>query len=322
MAKSKKDPQSRHWFFTIGADTMGQAEIESCLSDASFYIGQEEIGEKSDFRHFQVFASWDSPKRASTLRRTFGVGPGRAVHLERKHAGSTPHQAALYCSKEETRAPGAEVFQKGEMPAPSAQGRRTDVERYHSLIMSGWSVDDVLLVYPAAARMVNGLRAMASARDRELSKSMRDVRAAYIWGKAGCGKTTAVYETFGDSLFRVVSYGTGAFDNYRGERCIFLDDYTGQLDVTLLLALGDRFPLEIPARYANKFAQHTRLIVASNMPWSQVHWEATGEVRAALGRRFQLRQEVTAENVDAVVKEFAEGRGPEMQGVLDTFGLS
>lgn len=309
-----KDPAGKYWLFTLGAEGSGsykEEEVRGILSDCSYVIGQLERGEEKTetnpegYLHYQIYAEWPTSRRTSSIKRRFGAGPGVKFHLERRLG--TAQEAADYCSKEETRV--GELITWGTMSPPSEQGRRSDVDKFHGLIMSGWSAEDVAVSYPSSLRMLRSLQALQEARDRSRAKtSWQETQCGFLWGESGIGKSRALVEEYGDDLYRVISYGSGMWEGYRGQRVIILEDYQSQLDLSFLLAVSDGYrPIWLPARYRDRLANHEQLWITSNAPWSEIHSDASHDTRGALDRRFTYRRRVTAESVRDTVREFAQG---------------
>ena len=64
-----------------------------------------------------------------------------------------------------------------------------------------------------------------------------------------------------------VNYYDHSFDNYQYEDILLLDEYRGQLSIELMLNLLDGYPLELPARYSDKYAAYKKVYIVSSMPF-------------------------------------------------------
>lgn len=251
--------QSRGWLLTLPADEYDAATVRAGLASWP-YVGQQETGEETGYRHWQVYVESPGAIRFSTLRRAFSKG-----HFEQRKG--TKQQAYDYCTKAETAVEGSRIESTPKIVLEeSGRGARTDLTALHAMIADdGMSVDQVLLAVPSAARFVTSLRAIEQARDRAAATSLRDVKVEYWHGPTGVGKTRALWERYGTDAYTVSDY-RHPFDGYAGQSVLVLDEYRGQLPISQLLQLLDVYPVELPARYANKMAAYQRVYIVSNEP--------------------------------------------------------
>ena len=276
MKKEKeknKDPQSRDWMLTIPASRYSEEELIKRLeSKPNFsFVGQLEVGESSGFEHFQIFLQSSSPVRFSTLKALL---PG--CHIEKKLAHSSVENCIAYVTKTETRKEGHSPFSRGEIELKNSQGRRSDLELYHSRIVEdGLSADEVCLSYPKAWLYYRQLKNLESARVKQLySKKQRpNIEVFYIFGDTGTGKTRFAFDCFPDA-FRTGEY-KNPWDNYSYQDTLILDEFAGQgqINFDVLLNLTDRYPLELSCRYANKFAAWDKVFIISNLALGELYPE-------------------------------------------------
>lgn len=274
---------SRDWMMTIPAEKITDDDIELFLTSvhASGAVFQREQGEKTQYAHWQMLVQFPSPKRFSTLKnqcKRFGMDQ---AHLEPRHG--TVAQAVAYCSKSETRVGETHTF--GEIAQRDEQGHRSDIQRLREMILSGMTVEEVLMADEAgaAARYVGYLRDLAAARDVTRAQSWRDMDVWYIYGKPGVGKSRYALKCFPDA-YRVTTY-QHPFDGYRGQSTLILDEFDGQIELPLLLNILDGYPLELPCRYANKQALFTTVIMISNEPIGAYYLNYAPDRLDALYRR-------------------------------------
>lgn len=247
----------------------------------------EERTEKNPegFLHWQIYVENSTPVRFSTLR---GLLP--SAHIERRRGSR--REAFEYCTKEGTRV--GEPVHWGEIELEDQQGRRSDLEEMHAEILGGVSLGEVLKRYPGALRNVAGLRALAELVEKEKrSTAMRDVVVTYLQGPAGAGKTSYVMGQHPvEKIFRVTDY-KHPFDSYSGQEVLVLDEFQGQLDFHFFLNLIDRYPLELPARYRNRWAAFSEVWVVSNADFEdQYVFHRVDELDVAFRRRFTAVMEM------------------------------
>lgn len=274
--KNKKDA-SRSWLLTLKASDYSRQTVEERMSSYT-YVGQLEEG-KGGYLHWQVYIENKGPIRFSTLKNKFPTG-----HFEPRRGSR--QQAFDYVTKEETRVESEPRVQNGEIRLSDEKGKRTDVALVRSAILDdGLSVDEVLLEYPEATWMTSMVEKLVAARDRKaLGKKPRELEVLWLYGPAGSGKTSLAVDLGGEDFYRVTDY-SHAFDGYAGEKTLVLDEFDGQFSLDLLLNVLDVWPLSLPARYANRQAAYTRVILVSNEAPSSFYSWAAWSRREALARR-------------------------------------
>ena len=91
-----------------------------------------------------------------------------------------------------------------------------------------------------------------------------DLEVVYIFGKTGTGKTRGVLEKNGYSnVYRVTDY-LHPFDGYNCQSVIAFDEFRSSLRLKEMLMYCDIYPIELPSRYANKFACYNKVYIISN----------------------------------------------------------
>lgn len=263
---NKKDPKSRSWLLTIPEAHYDQTTVEKNLERYT-YIGQLEQGGKTAYKHWQVLIQQpaNSPIRFSTLKRLFPK-----AHLERRKG--TLSEAIAYVTKEETSL-GVFIGNGVISVDEKTDSKPSKLETLHARVLAGESVNQILLDDPKAWFHGRNLERLANAVASENSKRLREIEAVYLWGKTGVGKTRSLWEKYGASMYRVSDY-SHPWDSYKGEKTLVLDEFYGQyMPFNLLLNVLDRYPLELPARYANKQANWEKIYLVSNVPLSEQYIE-------------------------------------------------
>ncbi|MEK0064257.1 hypothetical protein, partial [Corynebacterium sp. KPL3649] len=276
--KCSKSTQSRSWMATISAEKMSREEIEEALETYS-YIGQLEEGEEGSYRHWQLLIDGNtSPIRFSTLKNKLPT-----AHLEPRRG---PIQQAIdYVTKEETRVSEEPRLEHGTIRHGDERGRRKDVEVVREAVLEkGLSADEIFLQVPEAARMTSFVEKLVAARERAQNSEPREIEVLWLYGPPGTGKTSLAVDIGGDDFYRVTDY-SHPFDSYSGEKTLILDEFDGSMPLSLVLNVLDVWPMSLPARYANKAAAYTHVVMVSNeSPWGYYLWEPASR-RQALARR-------------------------------------
>ena len=110
------------------------------------------------------------------------------------------------------------------------------------------------------------------------------------WGKAGTGKTRAVWDAHGfASIYPVPQPNGGSvwFDGLDSKSVCLLDDFYGWIPLHLLLKMADRYPLDVPIKGGMCRFRCTHLYITSNKHWSEWYkWDELGNnLREAFERR-------------------------------------
>lgn len=100
-----------------------------------------------------------------------------------------------------------------------------------------------------------------------------DLEVIYISGATGTGKTRGVLEKNGyANVYRVTDY-QHPFDSYSAQPVIAFDEFRSSIKIKDMLLYCDIYPLELPSRYANKYACYNRVYIISNWSLEKQYWE-------------------------------------------------
>ena len=138
-----------------------------------------------------------------------------------------------------------------------------------------------------------------------------DLEITYISGATGTGKTRGVMESNGyANVYRVTDY-LHPFDGYNCQSVICFDEFRSSLKLKEMLLYCDIYPIELPSRYANKFACYNKVFIISNWSlerqYSEIQREDEESWKAFLRR------------IHKVIVYDSSGRKTEYQSVKDYF---
>lgn len=261
MAESMK----RRWCLTINNEERSLEELSEYIQNLEHFkyaIFQREKGEKTETPHIQMFIIFTCGKRFSTIQNYFP-----RAHIE--DAKGTNTQCRDYCSKSETRIEGPV-----ELGAFAEERARTDISNFMELVKLGTDYSDLEKLYPKLyLDNISKLdKIKENARLEKFSKILRDIEVTYIYGEPGIGKTSYIVNKYElGTFYSVPFYKYGNFDNYNGEDIIVFDEFASQVDITLMNKLIDRYPMQLPSRYASKVACYTKVYIISNLPLSSLY---------------------------------------------------
>lgn len=270
------NPSAKDWMLRVSRDNpspddtstrriMTPDDVMTCLEKASFLVFQLEEGSKTGYSHYQCFAQWESPTRLSSIRKSFNSRGWTVQYIApRMYSVSS---CLAYCSKSKTRIEGP--WNRGEAQLPSTDKETLLLEAETSLA-EGTTTVDALLLNPetrgAARRHLTYLRAIEEAAMRSRwSKTDRQVTGHLMWGPPRTGKTWSLtHERYDyNDVYRVTDW-RNPWDSYQSQPILILDEFECQPDFHVLCQILEGYPMELPARYSNKFAAWNQVWIVSN----------------------------------------------------------
>lgn len=197
----------------------------------------------------------------------------------------------------------------GELP-PLGDGNDKNVwNRIREAIENGWTDLEISAKWPQEGiRCQSAIAKYRILWDRQHAQ-WRDVDVTYITGQTGDGKTRYVMDKYGyNNVFRLTNYG-GKFDqpkwdNYHGQDVVIFEEFRSGAKIEDMLNWLDGYPVELPARYANKLAKFTKVFIISNWRLEeqystiQANWKSTWQ---ALLRRIDTYAVVQEGQLEEVV---------------------
>jgi len=297
-----KDTQSRAYQITINnPDEKGYDDdkINTIIakSKVMFACYAREIGEQGT-PHVHIYVLFPSPRRFSTIKKKY---PG--AHIERTFGSIQDNIDYIKkegkfaeTNKAETSIEGS-YREFGAVPNNLTLGL-SDMEQVVELLEQGYSVVEIIEAFPKYAFKVNSIEAVKQAFLAEkYRETMRTVEVTYKFGSTGTGKTRSIYKDYAsEDICRITSYGKNGvkFDSYKSEDVLVFEEYASQIPIEEFLVYLDIYPLMLPARYSDKTACYTKVIITSNLPLSSqyiMEQHSKPETYAALLRRINFVEE-------------------------------
>jgi hypothetical protein len=205
------------------------------LSGVKYLLGQLERGEEGTL-HFQGYVQWESPISLATCKaRTVP-----SIHWEIRKGSHD--QAVAYVTKEDTREPGSDRYERGQ--AADNQGRRTDLEGIRQMVQDGESLFAIWEEHFGSM-----LRYSRGVREYQLLCTQQRNWTTFVivrYGPPGCGKSRQAYELGGNDAYWKPNGKW--FDGYDGQKRVVIDDFYGWLPYNQLLNLCDRYPLNVETK--------------------------------------------------------------------------
>jgi len=212
-------------------------------------------------KHLQGFMHFSRPMDFKVVKRIFPT-----IHLDRCNGSNSENRA--YCMKENTKIAGYEFFEHGLMVE---ERQRTDIINFKEAVKNNMPFSELLDEFPHHA--INSINKIPVIQQKLLEEKFgnidRDMRVSYIYGQSGVGKTTFPRRVLGMSykdMYKVSDYGTGKFDGYLDQDMLIFDEFLGQLPITFMNDILRGQPASLPARFTNRVACFTKVLIISNYP--------------------------------------------------------
>lgn len=248
-------------------------ELITGFPTIDFFCMADEIG-KQGTPHIHAYVHFRSRVRFSTIKKHFPE-----AHIEA--ANGTPAANIDYVrksgkwedtEKSETSVEGT-YEEWGKRPS---QGKAGSMEQLYQYIVDGYTDQEIL---EEAPRFIPYVRNFGKIRQIALSEHFKaenreDLEVIYVSGPTGTGKTRGVLEENGPAnTYRITDY-SHPFDRYESQPVLVFDEFRSQLRLSDMLQYCDIYPLDLPARYDNKWACYRKVYLISNWPLEdQYLWE-------------------------------------------------
>lgn len=167
-------------------------------------------------------------------------------------------------AKQEKKIEGS--FDEYGTQPPDSKGKRSDMSELYQMVLDNMTNAEILAQnqdYILQIDKIDKVRTTVLA-ERFKETVRLDLEVIYISGETGTGKTRGVLEKNGYSnVYRVTDY-LHPFDSYNGQPVIAFDEFRSSLKIKEMLLYCDIYPIELPSRYANKFACYNKIYIISN----------------------------------------------------------
>ena len=271
----KNDKQARAFQLTFNnpqAHHLDRTSIKENLSHFTtldYYALCDEIGAEGT-PHTHVYLHFKSGVRFSQIKKAFP-----SAHIET--AQGSPSENRDYIRKEgkwldsekkETNL--SETFEEFGVIPKSHSGERSDLTILFDLIVDGLSNAEILRQNPNFIRYLNYIdRTRQALREDEFKNKWRDISVIYVYGETNTNKTRTYMEEYGyENVCRITNYsGNAIWDGYRGQDVVIFEEYRSQILISELLTWLEGYPnCSLRARYADKVACFTKVVIISNIP--------------------------------------------------------
>ena len=284
-------------------DHIKEVLIRGC-STITYFCMADEIGEQGT-PHTHIYTHFSSRVRFSSVKKRIPeahIEPAQgSVEANIDYIKKTGKWADT--DKAETRIEG--TFEEWGT-RPTQKGHRGDMEDLFKMIESGYSNADILALNNDYILQIDKIDKVRSTLLQDKYKGIRrlDLQTIYISGMTGTGKTKDILDTHGDAnVYRVTDY-LHPFDSYSCQPVIAFEEFRSNIRISDMLNYCDIYPLELPARYTNKYACYSTVYIVSNWP---------------LERQYEEIQKTSLETWRAFLRRISEVRVYTGQNEITTY---
>lgn len=285
--------RDRGWCFTINNYTESDIRQVRAL-DYEYLVFGYEIAPKTGTPHLQGYVHFKNPQ-------TFGYVHKRLVRARLTIADGNAQQNRKYCTED------GKFEEYGVMPQ---QGKRTDLEEVsRELIAGNTTVDQLVVANPVLYHQYG--RTLHRLEDLRLRNQFRtwDCEGVWYYGETGTGKTHRAFNGVPPDPREVYlwNYDGGWQDGYVGQRTVILNEFRGQIPMSELLMLCDKWPATVRRRGREPAPfLASKIIVTSSMPPDGVYHNLFDDSIRQLLRRFTVIQCISHDE-EKIVNQRAGG---------------
>lgn len=244
-----------------------------------YVVYQYEICPETGKEHVQGYAELKKQTDFNVVKEK--VFNDNKIHLEK--ANGTGPQNRRYCTKEDSRKPGTDPYEKGRMKRP---GTRNDIHSFVEQIGKITTSQAIELFPNQFIKYHRGYEKILFEKTKqEAITQFRKITVYAHVGKTGTGKTRKVYEDNGyENVYSLQGQGQTStwFDGYDGQRVLLIDDFYGWIPMHTLLNYLDGYPLRLPIKGSFTYAKWDLVYFTSNrevsewwkVEFKEEEWEA------------------------------------------------
>lgn len=224
--------------------------------------------ERGSTFHTHIFVAFDSRVRFSMVQKHFPE-----VHIESCKGTITDNITYVKKSgkwqddiKHGTQVEGS--FIEYGTPPPDSKGKLSNMTELYQMVSDGFSNAEILSINQDYILQIDKIDKVRTTLLTEKFKNFirDDLDIIYISGETASGKTSGVLKEHGcENVYRVTDYNH-PFDGYSCQPILAFDEFRSSLRISDMLNYCDIYPLELPARFSNKYACYEKVYIISNWP--------------------------------------------------------
>lgn len=245
--------QGANWCFTLNNPKEAGTDLLDRLKPlCKRVVFQLERGADTHTAHFQGFIQFTQSYRLREVNSIFQA-----------HWTTTRSVAAsiIYCQKLESRVEGP--WSHGDLGKVSRQGKRNDLLECANMVKQGKTLTEIADLFPT--QVIRYSTNLERYRALYPPKRTQDLVVWLYIGKPGTGKTRTAHELFPE-LFRLPIGKDLWFNTYQQQPEVLIDDFSGNIGLTQLLQLLDRYPIQVPVKGGFTWWCPNTIIITTNIP--------------------------------------------------------
>lgn len=263
--------------------------------------------EQGSCYHTHIFVVFASRVRFSMIKRYF-----EEAHIE-KCKGSVSDNVNYVKktgrwetdeSKQEKKIEG--TFEEHGTQPTDSKGKRRDLTELYQMVMENMSNMEILSQNQDYLLILDKIdRVRTTILTEKYKETVRlDLEVVYISGATGTGKTRGVLEKNGYSnVFRVTDYAH-PFDSYNCQPVIAFEEFRSSMRISEMLLYADIYPIELPARFSNKYACYNKVYIISNWCLEKQYAEIQREDKDSWEAFLRRIHKVVVYLKDGSIKEY------------------
>jgi hypothetical protein len=238
--------------------------------------------------HTHIFIYFSSRVRYSTVKKAFPEAHIDSVKGTVSDNINYIKKSGKWKDSEKAETSIPDTFEEIGKRPPDSQGKSVEMRELYQMISDGMTNAEIIGLNQDYILHIDKLDKVRTTVLRERYNNIRrNLEVIYCYGETGTGKTRGILDKYGDSnVYRVTDY-QHPFDGYNCQPVICFDEFRSSLMLKDMLNYCDIYPIELPARYANKFACFDKVYIVSN-------WE--------LEKQYSEIQKDDAESWDAFLR--------------------
>ena len=288
----KKDTQSNKYLLTINNPKekgLTHGEIKRILVNnfktLEYCAMADEMGKTY---HTHIFVYFNSRVRFLTVKKNFPE-----VHIDAVKGMVSDNinyirKTGKWKDSEKAETSIPDTFEEYGKRPPDSRGKLSGMTELYQMVNDGMTNTEILAInqdYILQIDKIDKLRTMLLI-EKYKGIIRKNLRVIYISGATGTGKTSGVLAEHGaENVYRVTDY-LHPFDSYNCQPVICFDEFRSSLYLKDMLNYCDIYPLELPARFSNKYACYDTVYIISNWglekQYSELQKEDTASWKAFL----------------------------------------
>lgn len=278
-----KDIQRNRWMLTINNPqeyALSHFDIKKNVIDNFPTIDYfAMVDEQGSTYHTHVFLYFKSRVRFSKLKKYFPSAHIDAVKGTTSECISYLKKDGKWIDDDTKQEQKIEGTFEDWGKLPPEKGTRSQLADLYEMIKLGYSNAEIIADNPDLIPQLNNIDRVRTTILIEKYKNQRrmDLKVTYISGATGSGKTRSVLDKHGDANVFKVNHYQHPFDNYNAQPVLLFDEFRNGLPLSDMLGYCDIYPIELPARYANRYACYEHVYIVSNWDLEMQYREAQSE---------------------------------------------